>query len=407
MGGRSEHRRFARGGGRGMSASRVLSAAAALREFDLDQVAAFCDEPPDVIRTVLADASGSIAPVEDTSDRWRVIDHRELRRRSRAQAAGEQPPKDERRYQPKNDVTETRLRYAEQVLVEWDGTRPFEERRLRLDAATNALRQAAANLSPESPAWWQLDISSGDLAPDNPRLDAATLMRLQVTQEVAYLTSQELVGHALNTPDLGAAAQRLQVRADGVDLQSMFDLIARFVDLFLYQAAPTPAGTAPGRLLTALATRRVRALAKKSQLDGLAALNPLLENIGRDGKPAPRLYQELADLPAGRKHVVVYTDLLEVLPRHFRYRAENSRLSGALTEAVTDPETTVQLRMHASRLEQDLVRSPYGSDRALIGSAIQLLHQIAEQGASDDGSLMTRSDARCSELYRLATLTLA
>jgi hypothetical protein len=369
-------------------------------------VAAVCDEPSDVIVAVLSGASECIKPIGDAGDRWRVVDHAEVRRRSRAEDLADQPRVDRWRPGPIEDVTETRLHYAAQTLLEWDETRPYEERRLRLVAATNALRQAAAGLRPTTP-WWQLDLSPESLDADDAGVDAVTRTRLGVIGEVAYLTKQDLIGRALNTPDLVAAARRLLDRTRGVDLGPTCDLVARFVDLVLLQAAPTADDAAPGRLLSAVARGRVRARVENNLSDGLEELVPLLENIGRDGQPGPRLYQELEDLPSGCKRVVVYTDLLELLPQQFRYQAEGCRLPGALTEAFTAPDTTVQLRTHASWLEQDLVRSPYGSDRALIGSAVHMLQQIAEQGASDDTSLKTRSDTRCSELLRLARVTSA
>jgi hypothetical protein len=385
-----------------MSASRVLSAAAALREFDLDQVAAFCDEPRDVIVAVLSSVSGCLQPVGDSGDRWRVLDQAELRRRSRALDPGAQPQVVRRTHRSNTDVTEIRLDYAAQTLLECDQTRPYEERRLQFVAATNALRQAVAALRSTSRPWWQLDVSPESLDAGTAEVDAVTLTRLRLTGEVAYLTKQDLIGHPLDTHDLVAAARRLLDRTRGVDLASMYDLVARFVDLVLLQAAPTPDKAAPGRLLSAVARGRVRARVESSVSSGLNDLVPLLENIGGGGEPAPRLYQELEDLPAGCKRIVVYTDLLELLPQQFRYRAGGCRLPGALIEAFTDPDTTVQLRTHASWLEQDLVRSPYGSDRALIGSAVHMLQQMTEQDATVDLSLRTRSDALCSELNRLA-----
>ena len=115
----------------------------------------------------------------------------------------------------------------------------------------------------------------------------------------------------------------------------------------------------------------------------------------------------MEDLPAGCKRIVVSTDLLALLPQHLGYRAGGFRLPGALVEAFTAPDTTIQLRQHAFSLEQDLVRSPYGSDRALIGSTALKLQEIAEQGAPDDQTLSTRSDALRSELLRLAKVSVA
>lgn len=400
-----------------MSSARVLSAAAALRDFDLDQVAAFCDEPPAVIRAVLHEAADCIARSGPDGTRWQVVDRAELRRRIRAaEPAGEQvgaaAPRAidaEHRAAPADRIAVTRLDYAEQVLLEWDEDRPYAERRLQLIAASNALRQALAALTPTDRPWWQLEVRPGELEdPVRPGQviaedDAATLTRLELTVEVAFLTRQSLVGRAVSTPDLVAASRRMLARRHTVDLRPLCDLVTRFVDLMLDQATPTEEDTAPTRLLAALARRRVRDLAGRSLERGLCALVPLLENVGRDGDPAPELYEELADLPSGRKHVVVYTDLLAVLPEHFRYREQAVRLPGTLTEAIADADTSLKLRRNAARLERDLSRSPYPSDRALIGSAVYTLQELTEREAPSDSSLRSRSDARCTELLRLAT----
>ena len=387
-----------------MSTARVLSAAAALRHFDLDQVAAFCDEPPSVIVAVLDQASNCVVRSGPEEARWRVVDHAELRRRIRAAEPAAVPAADDRlRARLPDGIAVTRLDYAEHTLLNWDEQRPYEERRLQLIAASNALRQAAAAMTSTGHPWWQLEVRPDRL--DDAAVveeDALTAARLQLTVEVAFLTRQNLVGRALSTPDLVAAAHRLLARRRSVDLRLMFDLVTRFVDLVLSQAAPTEEA-APSRLLAALARRHVRDLVEHSPEGGLCALVPLLENVGRDGGRTPELYEELADLPAGRKHVVVYTDLLELLPEQFRYRAEVTRLPGTLTEAVIEPDTTAKLRRNASWLERDLVRSPYPSDRALIGSAVHTLQWLTEREAPADSSLQTRSDARCSELLRLAT----
>lgn len=393
-----------------MSTAQVLAAAAALREFDLDQVAAFCDEPSSVILTVLGEASECVVRVGSEPTRWRVADAAELRRRIRAAEPQSAPVVDDQlRARLSDRIAVTRLDYAEQTLLDWDEQRPYEERRLRLAAANNALRQALATMTATGRPWWQLEVRPGGIAasgtaPGIGEEDALTAARLQFTVEVAFLTGQHLARRELSTPDLVAAAHR-SLACRGVDLRQLFDLVARFVDLVLGQAAPTEAEPAPSRLLAALARRHVRDLVDHSVEGGLCALVPLLENVGRDGGRSPELYEELAELPSGRKHIVVFTDLLELLPDQLRYRAEGTRLPGTLTEAVTEPDTTAQLRANAIQLEQDLVLSPYPSDRALIGSAVHTLQWLTEREARVDRSLRDRSDARCAQLLHLATVS--
>jgi hypothetical protein len=269
-----------------------------------------------------------------------------------------------------------------------------------------------AAMTPTDRPWWQLEVHPSGLDgavrtdPGGGVEDALTLARLQLNVEVAFLTRQNMAGRALRTADLVASAERLLARRRSVDLRLLFDLVARFVDLVLGQAAPTEEDSAPSRLLAALARRHVRDLVDHSLDTGLCALVPLLENVGREGGRSPELYAELGDLPSGRKHVVVYSDLLALLPEQFHYCERATRLPGTLTEAVTDADTTAQLRQSATWLERDLIGSPYPSDRALIGSAVHSLQWLTEREAPVDSGVRARSDARCSELLRLATVSL-
>ena len=274
-----------------MSAARVLGAAAALRIFDLDQIAAFCDEPRDVIVAILEDASDCVEPVGDSGDRWRVEDRMELRRRSRIQPPGIEALGSRRHDpQPIDDLTETRLRYAEERLMNWDEELPFEERRLQLLAATNALRQAVADVSSTPRTWWQIEIDPGRQDPESWSVDAVTLTRLQVTQAVAYLTRQGLNGNIPNTDDLVASVRGLRSRAQNVDLQPMSGLVKRFVDLTLTLIAPSPDWARSGRLVATTALRRVGAVVRTSLTAGLDELIPVVEGMAESMNQPPSCF---------------------------------------------------------------------------------------------------------------------
>ena len=111
-----------------MSAQRVLAAAAALREFSLEEVAAFCDEPQSVIVNVLESTAGAVTRTQDEpagSQVWRVQDLERLRRRVDAEQPDRKPidaPADEVRVEVS---PATRLQYAEQTLIECGGGSPM------------------------------------------------------------------------------------------------------------------------------------------------------------------------------------------------------------------------------------------------------------------------------------------
>lgn len=390
-----------------MTAGCVLSAAAALQEFELRKIAAFCEASPSDILAILNDASDCITRVDTERPRWRVTDRAELRRRIKAAEPAVANEAAELLHARLTDqLAVTRLDYAEHTLLDWDEERPFEERRLRLTAASDALRQALAAMTGTDCPWWQLELQPAGL--DDTHVideDVTTVARLRLTADVAIITRENLVGRTLSTRDLVAASERVRDYRGCVDLAQIFDLASRFVDLVLRQAEPSDVEAAPSRLLGALARRHVRALAERSLELGISDLVPLLKNVGRDGAHVPELYEELADLPSGQKRVVVYSDLLKLLPRHFGYQAATMRLPGTLTEAVVEGDTILQLQRRATRLEEDLVRSPYSSERALIGSTVHTLQLLTEQEAQGDASLQSRADARCMELLKLAKVS--
>ena len=392
-----------------MSTQRVLAAAAALREFSLEEVAVFCDEPPSVIVKVLENTAGAVTRLRDGPTGrqvWRVQDPEGLRRRVDAeQPAGE--PLDAPADKARVDVSHaTRLQYAEQTLIECGRGQSSDERRVLLATAMNHLRQVVANTLPPGRPWWAVELSPIELGVELSRYtDAATFTRLQLDVEVASLTEHDLTGRPVATKVLTDTVQRLQPLTSLLDQQRMHGVVGRFFDLVIAQVAPNQESSvaAPGRLLTALARRRVRAEVEHSLDGAMRSLVPLLTNIGRDdGDRQHGLYEVLADLPGGREHIVVYSDLLQLLPRQFGWQAAAERLPGALTEAVTESATSSHLKLCANMLEQDLLRSPYGSEPALIGSAVHVFHQLAEKGAGFDDSIRSRSDRTCCELLSLA-----
>lgn len=374
----------------------------------MEEVAAFCDEPPSVIVSVLERTGGAVTRVPDVlTELWRVQDAGSLQR----QVAGDRSTRGGSTREVVDVRPATRLQYAEQTLMECGKLHTSDERRVLLSTALNHLRQVIANTVPSITSWWAFDLSPADLvAVLRDHTDPATSSRLLLDVEVAVLTEHELRGRPIDTQDLTETVQRLEPLTAELTAQALDAVIGRFFDLVMAQVVPPGHGPleASKRLLTTVARRRVRAQVERSVEAALSSLVPLLQNIGRDaGDRQPELYQVVRDMPDGRQRLVVYSDLLPLLPQQFRWQAEGERLPGALTEVVTEPETTQRLRTSARALEQDLSGSPYGSEAALIGSVVHVLQQLTDEQITDarsrsDAELRTRSDRTCSELLTLA-----
>jgi hypothetical protein len=417
-----------------MSAQRVLAAAAALREFTAEQVAACCDEPPPVVLDVLAQAGrvlervpervpglpGGKAAAEGVNAerrRWRVADPGELRRLIGAQSdsSGPDAPDAAAGAGPAGSAvpalrasTAARLSVAEETLFDCAAEQSADERRILLNTAMNHLRQVAANSLPHRPSWWTVELSPrrlGDELRHHP--DVSTSTRLQLDVALACLTECETVGRSLPAADLMDVAVRFRGMTPMLSDPHLNALVSRFFDLVMAQLAPkhTAAGPAPGRLITAVARRRVRATVERSVEAALGALVPLLKTLGEENCCPARqgLYQVLGHLPDGRDRIVVYCDLLQILPRQLKWQAGPELLPGALVEAMAEHDTSTHLRWCATALERDLVHSPFGSDSALIGQTAHVFQELAERGADLDGSVRSRSDRTRSELLTLAT----
>lgn len=393
-----------------MTAERVLAAAAALREFTLDDLAACSDEQPPAIETILRGAGERIQPVDaaPAPARWRVIDLDGLRR-DLARRAGTAPPGhtlDDPRRRVSTPST-TRLLLAEQTLCECAAAESADERRTLVATAKNHLRQVLAGVLPERSPWWSRELSlqrlgeAIELCPDQP---ACTRLRLNVA--LACLAEGDATGRPVPLAELVHTVLEFQRLAALLEEPELRGLVGRFFDLVMAQLAPPDRNTvaAPDRLLAAVARRRVRAQVEHGVGVAMHSLVPLLESLGDRQLPAPEqgLCRVLGRLPDGRDRVLVYTDLLQILPRQYLWQPAAELMPGALIEAVTEPLATTRLTRCAEALEHDLVRSPFSSDAALIGQVAHIFQILAEQATPLDGTVQARSDRTRTELLALA-----
>lgn len=385
-----------------MTEQRVLAAAAALRQFNLDEIAASCDEMPPRIVQILDALPHAVQRVEPGSgpgheQRWQVVDRTELRRLLGAPA---------RSAVPAGPVeADERLRHAEETLIKC-GAEPSDPRRQALvGTAVNYLRQAVA--ADQRLPWWEVELGPRfeEQLPDHA--DPATAARLRLNVTVARLALGDAASRPVSTTDLLDRVGQFRSAAQLLcGEERLRELVRGFVDLATARLAAGHG--AVERLVIAVARRRVRAQVG-SDLDGaLRALEPLVREGDALRAGDHDLYRVLGRLPDGRNHAVVYADLLSLLPTRLSWQHGREWLPGTLVEVTAEPVVADHLSRYARQLESDLRNSPFQSDKALIGQAAHVFQTLSAQLPADplapaEGQPCARSVRTQGELITLAT----
>ena len=408
-----------------MSQSSIIAAIAALRDFSVDQVVAYSGETAvavsrEIDRLEPAVVEISAGAEDDTSEmgghvggrRWRVVDPIWVRARLSELAANSASEMHTPHWVDEpSHVSDLLL--AEELIIETSQESDLAIRALLAASASNHLRQFLAPLMKEEQPWWLMALESfrSDLA-ERVALEATDIndARLLTDSALIALTQAEASG-AVPPLDLvyGAVHDvcRLPEDMDG-DLQR--GLFHRLVDL---ATAALSAGTqetsregAPDRLLKAVASLRAKARAVESVRFAAQTFSALLEGIrgqsdAMDTSGIRHLFTLLGNLPDGRARILVYTDLLPLLPRQYSWYTEHSPLPDALVEAVADPDTSSHLQVCADVLESELMRSPYQSPSALIGQVAHVFPDLAARGAPLDETVFPRAEETRRELLGL------
>ena len=385
----------------------VLAAAAALREFGLDEIAALCDVPPPGIVKILTTAGDTVQAVDPADpQRWRVQDVTALRTLIRARRA-DNPPTSPSASTADPDLRAVRLRHAEDLLARCGSESSPARRRSMVIAAVNHLRQVVAGALPGTPPWWTVELTGRRLDDELRRHANGSLgHRLSFDVIVARLAVGNAAGLTVPTPDLIDIIVSVRRTVASIDDECLPALVRGFVELVTAQLTPTTT-PAVDRLVVAVARRRVRASAGADPAAAMGQLEPLVRALGSPPHrpPVQDLHRTVRQLPDGRDVAVVYADLLPLVPQQYRWHRIGEPLPGALVELVAEPSVSEHLSECASVLETDLERSPYGSDRALIGQTAHVFQRLAEQAAGLDGGVIVRGNQARSELLDLAMPT--
>jgi len=293
---------------------------------------------------------------------------------------------------------EERLWHAEEMLVKCGAEPSADQRRVLVVTAVNHLCQVLARDLPGKPDWWTVEL-------DDRLTDLITTARLRLDVAVARLAVGNVAGVRMPIDELIDMVTRFRDETMRLDADDRLRRLVRgFVELVTAHLAPI-AESVVNQLLVAVARRRVRAQVGFDLDAAMSALELLVFLLGQDSEHAPvhDLYRMLDRLPDGSERSIVYRDLLPLLPTQLRWhQQQKERLPGALVEVAGEPAVSHLLRNCAGRLEWDLRRARFQSDRGLIGQAAHVFQQLAEQGADRD--VISRSDQTRAELINLAKM---
>jgi hypothetical protein len=403
-----------------MKTAAILGAAVALHEFSVPQLAAYSGATPPEVEAVLATVNGQIRPAGP--GRWRVIEPDAIRVAVRsAEPPGPRP----RSGEPAAGSADLpwlmgRLAVAEDTLIECGAEESPSLRQVMAATARNNVLQVLAQLTPERGPWWGAHESGGSPRAESvsERIDAAgetvqpelALPRLRADFELASLTGREAAGEPVPPADLLRTAAGLRDIPKNIDDWRLNQLFQRFIDLAVDLADPAgPGEPARIQLLVALAWRRVRIAAEHDTRQASERMLQILQHLHLHqdpaqlpGRTAIDLYRVIERLPGGLNRLMVYGDLLELLPSRMVCHPLKELLPEVLVEAVADSAASDHLARIADRLKDGLDRSPFRSESALIGEAIHVFNDVARGTDTDDDSLIQRSDQMRMKLLSLA-----
>jgi hypothetical protein len=394
-----------------MRTEAILAAAVALQVFRVRQLAAYCGATPAEVEAVLAAVPDLVKRTE--AHGWCVVDAGAVR----AAISTPEPPKSPQRTWDlasgalSRAGRTARLVVAEETLIECGTESSPELRQVMAATARNNVLQSLAQLTPEQGPWWEEKASWWHTESFRTRIDAAEttpaeVARLRADLELASITGKEAAGEPVFADDLVRTATRLRDVLKIIEDGRLDQLFQRFIDLTM--GLPNPAGLdAPGtpariRLLVALAWRRLRIVAAQDVRQASETVLLILQQLPKERTELAGLYRFIEQLPDGWKRLVVYRDLLELLPRQLVCHRQRDLLPGVLIEAIADSRASDHLAQIATRLEDDLDRSPFRSESALIGEAAHVFNDVAVHTAADmDASVIQRSDLMRSQLLSL------
>jgi hypothetical protein len=191
-----------------------------------------------------------------------------------------------------------------------------------------------------------------------------------------------------------------------MDPVSLRQLLNGFVGVALVMTNSVFRTLSADRLITTLAWRSVQHEAASSAKAAARTPQLVIEQLlsrdnERDEWRESGLLRLIARMPDGSAHVSVYSDLLRLLPGH-RVEHRSSVLAGVVVEVITDADAYPKLERCAEALNNDLRRSPFTSDAAMLGQVAQFFQEWKSGGGGPTAELGEPIDEARRRLLRLA-----
>jgi len=163
------------------------------------------------------------------------------------------------------------------------------------------------------------------------------------------------------------------------------------------------------RLLTALGWLQIRRQATKDRKQAADAVLKMLGDFDSTLGPLPltsKLCTVVGELPDRQIEVLVYDDLLDMLPRHLRVSRSKEVIPDLLVLAIVGADASARLEGLAARIETEIDRTKVMSDNGVLGVTAHVLADAAAEASAADETLRDRSDNVRTRILELAGASL-
>jgi hypothetical protein len=232
-----------------------------------------------------------------------------------------------------------------------------------------------------------------------------------------------LLGLAIGTPettdssdDLRLVARDMFDLADNMDDAEYTSLLVHFLDTArrLTDARTTLedrdwTARPAARLFTALGWLQIR---RQAVRDGKQAADAALRLLGDFYSTtgfrslANRLCTVVQERPDRNLEVLVYDDLLDMLPRHLRVSRSKEVIPDLLVLAIVGADASARLSSLAERIEQEIDRARVVTDSGVLGVTAHVLADAAIEASKADETIIDRSDGVRTRILELAGASL-
>jgi len=279
-----------------------------------------------------------------------------------------------------NARVDPRLTFAERTLAGAVSRMEDADRLATAQKVENYLLQCIALLQPSVGPWSRLrSVADIHQLIDGNLRDAPKVARILLDLDLVRILMAATERGPVELQDLSRAASTVAFLAERMEPAALRQLLNGFIGVALAMTNSVFRTMSAERLIATLAWRNIQREAASSATAAARALQLVIEQLlsrdrDRDDWGPSGLLRLIAHMPDGTVHVSVYSDLLSFLPSH-RVERRSSALAGVVVDVTTDAGAYPELERCAEGLVDDLRRSPFASDAAMLGQVAQFFQQ--------------------------------